>query len=96
MMSAEPERFRRSVTDSLVRHAAAIGELVANHGLHFWDYGNSFLLECRRAGADVEKAGATDGKTFRYPSYVAPYDIYINIQCSEIFTLINENLHTEA
>ena len=78
MMVDDAPRFKTLVQETLVRHANAINKLTAR-GMRFWDYGNSFLLECRRAGADVEKAGATDGKTFRYPSYVAPYDIYINI-----------------
>ena len=65
MMAAEPERFRECVRASLRRHAAAIGRL-ADRGRDFFDYGNAFLLEASRAGADVL---AEDGK-FRYPSYV--------------------------
>ena len=65
MMAAEPERFRECVKASLRRHAAAIGRL-ADRGMYFFDYGNAFLLEASRAGADVL---AADGK-FRYPSYV--------------------------
>ena len=65
MMAAEPERFRECVRASLRRHAAAIGRL-ADRGMYFFDYGNAFLLEASRAGADVL---ASDGK-FRYPSYV--------------------------
>ena len=65
MMAAEPERFRECVRASLRRHAAAIGRL-ADRGMYFFDYGNAFLLEASRAGADVL---AADGK-FRYPSYV--------------------------
>ena len=65
MMAAEPERFRECVKASLRRHAAAIGRL-ADRGMYFFDYGNAFLLEASRAGADVL---AEDGK-FRYPSYV--------------------------
>ena len=65
MMAAEPERFRECVRASLRRHAAAIGRL-ADRGMYFFDYGNAFLLEASRAGADVL---AEDGK-FRYPSYV--------------------------
>ncbi|MBU1244397.1 urocanate hydratase [Myxococcota bacterium] len=64
-MVADPAGFRELVTASLVRHAAAIGEL-AGKGMRFWDYGNAFLLEASRAGAAVM---APDGG-FLYPSYV--------------------------
>ncbi len=65
MMAEEPERFREAVRASLRRHVAAINRLSAG-GMYFFDYGNAFLLESSRAGADILKA---DG-TFRYPSYV--------------------------
>ncbi|MCM1198789.1 MAG: urocanate hydratase, partial [Clostridium sp.] len=65
MMAEEPEKFRECVKASLRRHAAAINRL-ADRGMYFFDYGNAFLLEASRAGADVM---AEDGK-FRYPSYV--------------------------
>lgn len=65
MMAEEPERFREAVRASLRRHVSAINELAAK-GMYFFDYGNAFLLESSRAGADILKA---DG-TFRYPSYV--------------------------
>lgn len=65
MMAKEPEKFREAVRASLRRHVAAINELAAK-GMYFFDYGNAFLLESSRAGADILKA---DG-TFRYPSYV--------------------------
>ena len=65
MMAEEPERFREAVRASLRRHVAAINELAAK-GMYFFDYGNAFLLESSKAGADILKA---DG-TFRYPSYV--------------------------
>ena len=65
MMAEEPERFKAAVQASLRRHVAAINRL-ADKGMYFFDYGNAFLLESSRAGADVLK---TDG-TFRYPSYV--------------------------
>lgn len=65
MMAEEPERFREAVRASLRRHVAAINELSAK-GMYFFDYGNAFLLESSRAGADIFKE---DG-TFRYPSYV--------------------------
>ena len=65
LMAEEPERFKEAVQASLRRHVAAINKLAAK-GMYFFDYGNAFLLESSRAGADVLKA---DG-TFRYPSYV--------------------------
>ena len=65
MMAEEPERFRECVQESLRRHAAAVNRL-ADKGMYFFDYGNAFLLEASRAGADVVKE---DG-SFRYPSYV--------------------------
>ncbi len=65
LMADEPERFKEAVQASLRRHVAAINQLAAK-GMYFFDYGNAFLLESSRAGADVLKA---DG-TFRYPSYV--------------------------
>lgn len=65
MMAEEPERFREAVRASLRRHVAAINRLSAC-GMYFFDYGNAFLLESSRAGADILKA---DG-SFRYPSYV--------------------------
>ncbi len=69
MMAEEPEIFREAVRASLRRHVAAINELAAK-GMYFFDYGNAFLLESSRAGADILKA---DG-TFRYPSYVQDID----------------------
>ena len=65
MMAEEPERFREAVQTSLRRQVAAINTLTAR-GMYFFDYGNAFLLESSRAGADILKA---DG-SFRYPSYV--------------------------
>ncbi len=65
MMAEEPEQFKECVKASLRRQAAAINRL-ADKGMYFFDYGNAFLLEASRAGADIVKP---DG-TFRYPSYV--------------------------
>ena len=65
MMAEEPERFKECVRESLRRQCAAINKL-ADKGMYFFDYGNAFLLESSRAGADIMTA---DGK-FRYPSYV--------------------------
>ena len=65
MMAEHPEEFKAAVQASLRRQAAAINRLAAK-GMYFFDYGNAFLLESSRAGADVL---LPDGK-FRYPSYV--------------------------
>ncbi len=65
MMAENPALFKEKVQESLRRQVAAINKL-ADHGMYFFDYGNAFLLESSRAGADVLTA---DGK-FRYPSYV--------------------------
>jgi urocanate hydratase len=65
MMAEQPEKFREAVQASLRRQVAAINKLTAK-GMYFFDYGNAFLLESSRAGADVLKP---DGR-FRYPSYV--------------------------
>ena len=65
MMAEEPARFKEAVQASLRRHVAAINRLAAG-GMYFFDYGNAFLLESSRAGADVLRE---DG-SFRYPSYV--------------------------
>ena len=66
MMAEDFGRFREHVQSSLRRHAAAINRHTAK-GTYFFDYGNAFLLEASRAGADVMTA---DGTRFRYPSYV--------------------------
>ncbi|MBJ64807.1 MAG: hypothetical protein CMB55_08455 [Euryarchaeota archaeon] len=66
MMSADPKQFKIEVLKTLRRHANAINLLVDN-GAYFWDYGNAFLLEASRAGADVMDS---NGQKFRYPSYV--------------------------
>ena len=65
MMAEDPDKFKEYVHRSLRRQVAAINRVAAK-GMYFWDYGNAFLLEAGRAGADVFKA---DGK-FKYPSYV--------------------------
>ena len=66
MMASEPEKFKERVYESLRRQAKAIRAL-ADRGMYFFDYGNAFLLEASRAGADVLNA---DKSGFRYPSYV--------------------------
>ncbi|NLN96295.1 MAG: urocanate hydratase [Bacteroidales bacterium] len=65
MMAKDPSRFKEMVHKSLRRQVAAINKLTGK-GMYFFDYGNAFLLESSRAGADVMKP---DG-SFRYPSYV--------------------------
>ena len=65
MMSDEPEKFVKEVQETLRRHAKSI-HILSERGMFFWDYGNAFLLEASRVGADVM---ADDGG-FRYPSYV--------------------------
>lgn len=65
VMADAPDDFREAVRASLRRQVAAINRLTAR-GMYFFDYGNAFLLESSRAGAEIM---AADGK-FRYPSYV--------------------------
>ncbi|HBZ24876.1 MAG TPA: urocanate hydratase [Rikenellaceae bacterium] len=65
MMAEEPAKFKEEVQATLCRHANAINTL-ASRGMYFFDYGNAFLLEASRAGADIM---LEDGR-FRYPSYV--------------------------
>lgn len=65
IMANNPTHFREEVCKSLRRQVAAINQLVSR-GMYFWDYGNAFLLEAGRAGADV----FTGNQKFRYPSYV--------------------------
>ncbi len=66
MISDAPEDFKIKVQESLRRHAAAINKHT-ERGTYFFDYGNAFLLEASRAGADVMAANGID---FKYPSYV--------------------------
>ncbi|MDD5570597.1 MAG: urocanate hydratase [Bacteroidales bacterium] len=65
MMSENPEKFKLEVYASLKRQVTAINELTKK-GMYFFDYGNAFLLEAGRAGADIFKANGD----FKYPSYV--------------------------
>lgn len=66
LIAEHPEEFRKQVQLTLVRHADIINKH-ASRGTYFFDYGNAFLLEASRAGADIM---AEDGINFRYPSYV--------------------------
>ncbi|KAB0362484.1 hypothetical protein FD754_006640 [Muntiacus muntjak] len=68
LMASDPTAFKGLVQESLRRHVSAINRLAREH-FFFWDYGNAFLLEAQRAGADVGKPGANRTE-FRYPSYV--------------------------
>lgn len=54
---------------SLLRQIAAIQKL-SQRGMHFWDYGNAFLVECQRAGANTLRPDAKDDKTFIFPGYI--------------------------
>ncbi|MDP1603795.1 MAG: urocanate hydratase [Legionella sp.] len=65
LMAENPEKFKQEVRKTLIRHVNAINKMSAR-GMYFFDYGNAFLLEASRAGADILRA---DGK-FKYPSYV--------------------------
>ena len=66
LMANNPDEFKKQVQETLVKHAAAINKHTAK-GTYFFDYGNAFLLEASRAGADIM---ASNGIDFRYPSYV--------------------------
>ena len=66
MMAEEPELFKQKVQETLRRHVAAINKCVARFNTYFFDYGNAFLLESSRAGADIMKPNGD----FKYPSYV--------------------------
>ena len=65
MLSEDPERFKEEVQATLRRHASAINTM-AERGMYFWDYGNAFLFEASRVGADV----VNEDGSFAYPSYV--------------------------
>jgi urocanate hydratase len=66
LMAQDPEAFKQRVQETLRRHVKAVNTL-ADRGMYFFDYGNAFLLESKRAGADI---AGKDGAEFRYPSYV--------------------------
>ncbi|WP_143884388.1 urocanate hydratase [Chryseobacterium binzhouense] len=69
MMAENPELFKGKVQETLKRHAAAINKHTEK-GTYFFDYGNAFLLEASRAGADVMSDHPTLGREFKFPSYV--------------------------
>lgn len=66
LMASNPDLFKEKIQETLRRHAAAVNKHTAK-GTYFFDYGNAFLLEASRAGADVM---AENGIDFKYPSYV--------------------------
>ena len=65
LMAEDPDTFREEIQSTLVRHADAI-DVMSERGMYFWDYGNAFLLEASRAGANLDDGNGG----FRYPSYV--------------------------
>ncbi|MFP4846938.1 urocanate hydratase [Winogradskyella sp. PE311] len=69
LMANQPELFKAKVKETLRRHTKAINKHTAK-GTYFFDYGNAFLLEASRAGADVMSDNPTIGREFKYPSYV--------------------------
>lgn len=69
MMIEDPAKFKTLVEESLRRHVTAVNRLT-NHGMRFWDYGNSFLLESKRAGAEILANPKDPASPFKYPSYV--------------------------
>ncbi len=73
MMAKDPELFKQKVHESLRRQVNAINKL-ADNGMYFWDYGNAFLLESSRAGAEVfnneQRITNNEHRKFRYASYV--------------------------
>ncbi|MFN6116615.1 MAG: urocanate hydratase, partial [Flavobacteriales bacterium] len=66
LMVQDPAAFKLRVQETLRRHVTAVNTLAAQ-GMYFFDYGNAFLLESKRAGADI---AGKHGEEFRYPSYV--------------------------
>ena len=69
LMAENPNSFKEKVEESLIRHAAAV-QKHSESGMYFFDYGNAFLLEASRAGANVMADVPTLEREFKYPSYV--------------------------
>lgn len=67
MMSSNPSKYMKEIQNSLRRQVNAINKCVETKGTFFWDYGNCFLLEASRAGANIMAPNSLD---FKYPSYV--------------------------
>lgn len=88
LMRNDPPAFKAAVQASLRRHVAAINTLVERRGLRFWDYGNAFLLEASRAGADI--MSTTEPTKFRYPSYIQEF-------VGDVFSLVSAtHTHTQS
>jgi len=88
LMRTDPPAFKLAVQASLRRHVAAINALVERRGLRFWDYGNAFLLEASRAGAEI--MSASEPEKFRYPSYIQEF-------VGDVFSLVSRtHRHTRA
>lgn len=85
LMRTDPPAFKLAVQASLRRHVAAINTLVERRGLRFWDYGNAFLLEASRAGAEI--MSASEPEKFRYPSYIQEF-------VGDVFSLVSRTAHT--
>ena len=73
MMTHDPEGFQSAVQSSLRRHLAAVQSLRLSDGLLFFDYGNAFLLECHRAGCEVDP---------QIPSYVGACGVSLSVSLS--------------
>lgn len=69
LMANDPDAFKAEVQKTLVRHVNAINTLTSK-GMYFFDYGNAFLLEAGRAGADIFAPNGEEEGLFKYPSYV--------------------------
>eukprot|EP00392_Amoebophrya_sp_AT5.2_P011706 g11791.t1 len=70
LMRDEPAEFKKLVEGTLRRHAVAINTLTETRGMYFFDYGNAFLLQCSRAGAEIMDTKDPGSGRFRYASYV--------------------------
>lgn len=69
LMATDPAEFKKKAQQSLIRQINAI-EKLSKRGMYFWDYGNAFLVECYRAGANILAESAKDDKSFIFPSYM--------------------------
>lgn len=70
LMREDPAEFKKLVEGTLRRHAVAINTLTETRGMYFFDYGNAFLLQCSRAGAEIMDTKDPGSGRFRYASYV--------------------------
>ena len=67
LLDEDKSGFDHAVKNSLRRHVDAIN-IMCDRGMYFWDYGNAFLFEAAKAGADITDTNKPSG--FKYPSYV--------------------------